>query len=124
MSFKKAIAIATFLPLTICCTTQNKKSIQSNDIVITNKEEVEIEGQFVKIEKINEKEYRLFLKLPDSTVVDFLTLMPLSEHEIALLKPNQNNVRLSYSEYFNKVRNRTEKTVKRIEPVYVFEKNK
>jgi hypothetical protein len=48
--------------------------------------------------------------------------MTLSENEIALLKPGQNNIRLIYSERFNKVRSRTEKVVKVMEPIYIFEK--
>jgi hypothetical protein len=119
---KKIIVIVVILLVAMSCKTQNKKTTPSKDVVVTKKEEIEVEGRFLKIIKINEREYRLFLKLSDSTTVDFLTLMPLSENEIALLKPGQNNIRLIYSERFNKVRSRTEKVVKVMEPIYIFEK--
>ena len=77
------------------------------------------EGKFLKIEKINSKEYYLYLK-NESDTVKFLTVLPLSKDEIQLLKKTENNISITYYEYYNPIRKRKEKIVKSMSPHYDF----
>ena len=79
------------------------------------------EGKFLKIEKINSKEYYLYLKNENDTV-KFLTIIPLDKAEIQLLKRTGNNITLTYFEYYNPVRKITDKIVKSMTPNYDFKK--
>ena len=79
------------------------------------------EGKFLKIEKINSKEYYLYLRNENDTV-KFLTIMPLDKAEIQLLKKTGNKISLTYFEYYNPVRKITDRIVKSMTPNYNFKK--
>jgi hypothetical protein len=76
------------------------------------------EGKFLKIEKLNQKEYYLYLKNERDSTVKFLTIMPLEKHEIKLLRKKGNNISLTYTEFYNPVRKVTDKIVKCLIPLY------
>jgi hypothetical protein len=94
----------------------NKKGIAKS-----KNNSISFEGKFIKIEKINHREYYLFLKGDTDTVTTFITLMPINTNEIQLLKKDGNNIKLCYSNFYNPVRKTNEKMVKKMEPIYEFE---
>ena len=78
---------------------------------------IRVEGKFVDIKKINDREYDLYLKVSD-TIAIFRTLMPLDESEINALKKDGNNIKLTYETITNRVLHSEEKRVKFMEPLY------
>ena len=81
-----------------------------------------IEGKFVRLEKINARDYKLYVQTGKSGIVSFYTIMPLDSLEISHLKKNGVNIRLTYTEFKNPVTKRTDSIVKFMEPVYGFGK--
>ena len=111
MTFKISLLTITLLCLLI---TIPKNTISQDSLK-------KFEGKFLKIEKINSKEYYLYLKNENDTV-KFLTIIPLDKAEIQLLKRTGNNITLTYFEYYNPVRKITDKIVKSMTPNYDFKK--
>lgn len=83
-------------------------------------EKITFEGKFVKIEKINQKEYYLYLENDPGDTIRFLTLMPISQNEIELLKVDGHNIVLVYYHFYNSVRKLDERVVTAMTPVYKF----
>ena len=112
--------------ISIACNDSNPTKVQTSQEISESISEskintIEFEGKFVEIRKINDREYYLSLRNEKDSIVTFLTLMPIAEHEIKLLKKNGNNIRLNYTKFYNSVRQKTEKIVKFMEPVYEFQ---
>ena len=94
----------------------NAESVQQK--MQTDRESgIQIEGKFIEIKKINDREYDLYVKVSD-TIAVFRTLAPLDEHEIALLKKDGNNIKLSYEVFTNRTLGAEEKRVIYMEPLY------
>ena len=82
---------------------------------------IDFEGKFVEINKINDREYYLSLRNEKDSIATFLTMMPLDENNIQLLKKKGSNIKLNYINFYNSVRQKTEKVVKYMEPIYEFQ---
>jgi hypothetical protein len=110
----------------VACHSNKQKSIQSAEevsksIAKAKENTLAFEGKFVKLEKITERDYLLLAKDNYDSVITFLTMMPLSEAEIRLLRKDGNNIKLNYSNFYNPTKKVTEKIVKSMEPIYEFE---
>ena len=103
-----------FFALTIASCKNDKPKRDSP----TLKSEIAVEGKFVRLDKINDRDYNIFLKLDNDSIVALKTMMPLDQYEISLLKREGNNIRLKYSEYYNKETNQIDKFVKLMTPIY------
>jgi hypothetical protein len=107
------------------CNNQNKRFESSQDISKSinsaTESSISFEGKFIKIEKITERDYYLYLKAEGDSIVTFLTMMPIDSNEIKLLTKNGKNIKLSYKNYYNSVKKRTEKIVKYMQPIYDLE---
>ena len=108
-----------FAALVTACNNNKDNNVESVQQKMQEASEsgMQIEGKFVQIKKINDREYDLYLKVSD-TIAIFRTLMPLDEHEIALLKKDGNNIKLTYEVFTNRVPGTEEKRVKFMEPLY------
>ena len=120
----KIIYILMASVITSSCKNPNKSIALSNSDSIINgfkkaKESgVQIEGQFMRIETLNEKESNLYLKLNSDSIVAFRTIMPLDSNDINRLKQGQNNFKLTYTEFNNPVTKNVDKIVQFIQPLY------
>lgn len=104
-------------------TSKNPGVINNSDTIISSLNEaknniIQVQGKLIKIEKINERNYDLYLKLASDSIAIFKTLLILSKDEIKLLKKDGDNIKLTYIEYNNPVTNSTDKIVKYLEPIY------
>lgn len=100
------------LVLTSC---DNSESITSKS---KTKNEIAVEGKFVRLDKIDDRNFNLFLRLSNDSVVLYKTMMPLNQYEISLLKKDRNNIKLIYTEYYNTVTKQVDKIVQKITPIY------
>ena len=102
---------------TLTSTVVNADSIKTS-ISNSTLQTKTIQGRFLKIEKNNDRDYDLYLKLHNHSIMVFNTLIIISENEIPFLKKNGDNISLSYSEYNNPVTKRVDNMVKRMTPIY------
>ncbi|MEO5943570.1 MAG: hypothetical protein ABIP30_07620 [Ferruginibacter sp.] len=108
----------------LSCKNSNKSiTLNDTDSIINSfkkaKESgVQIEGQFVRIETLNEKESNLYLKLNSDSIVAFRTIMPIDSNEISRLKKGQNNIKLTYTEFNNPITKKVDKVVQFMQPIY------
>jgi hypothetical protein len=80
------------------------------------------EGRFYRIEKLNDRDYRLYLKNEQDSIVSFLTVMPLDSNEISMLKTSGNNMVIQYSNFYDSARKVNDRIVRSMTPVYEFKK--
>ena len=91
--------------ITSSCKNPNKSIALSNSDSIINgfkkaKESgVQIEGQFMRIETLNEKESNLYLKLNSDSIVAFRTIMPLDSNDINRLVTRLKQTEVKISKY-------------------------
>jgi hypothetical protein len=76
------------------------------------------EGKFFSLTKLDNRYYTLVLAGPADEKDSFVTLMPLDSLEISLLKKTGNNIILTYRNFYNPVRKRSEKIVRSMVPLY------
>jgi hypothetical protein len=117
--------LGSFLLLHLSCNIKDKRSSQNSDPISKSIEEsiqsaIPFEGKFIRIDKINEREYYLYLKDSNDSTFIFLTIMPFADSEIQLLKKDTTNIKLRYYDFYNGVRKKTEKVVKFMQPMYEF----
>jgi len=109
------------------CTNHPDATVLSRKEVLDSKTRAEentsqFEGRFVKLKKINSRDYTLFLLDSVNNIDSFRTTMPLDTNEIALLMKEGNNIILHYYNFYNPVTKTTEKVVRSMSPVYDFPK--
>jgi hypothetical protein len=108
------IAIITTILIVFFCSCQNK-SRQAVDF----KKEIFFSGIFVKEEKFNDKQNKLYLKNGNGEIVEFISMPFFDKTEEKYLRNDgKPNVTIVYEEFYNPVRKRTENIVKMITPAY------
>ncbi len=76
-------------------------------------------GIFIKEEKSNDREYKLYLKNEKGEILEFISMPFFGENEQKLLQKNgAPNVHITYDEFYNPVRKKVEKIIKTLTPVY------
>jgi len=116
------LLLITFL--TISChqhgnntSIKTEKEIQQS-ISEATKNTKAFSGRFIKQEKINSRDYCLYLKNEQDSIVTFISPPFFGDAEIKLLKKSGNNVNLRYQDYYNPVKKTNEKIVRYMEPLY------
>ena len=107
----------------MACTNHPHSTILSGKEVLDSKTKAEenttqFGGKFVKLKKINSRDYTLFLLDSVNNLDSFRTVMPLDTNEIALLTKKGDNIILHYYNFYNPVTKITEKIVRSMTPVY------
>jgi hypothetical protein len=120
---KKTFLLISIAFLSFACNDRKHNKVQtsqeiSQSISKAKNTTIEFEGKFVDIHKINSREYYLSLQNEKDSIEIFLTMMPLNENEIQLLKKKGNNIRLNYINFYDSDRQKTEKVVKYMKPIY------
>ena len=105
-----ALRITIIILFVISCS--NHRSSKKNA-----DEETYIEGKFIRIEKINDKNYHLFIRVGDS-VLRLATFMPLNEFEISQLKEEGNNIKITYKKSIYSPAGEADKYVTSMTPIY------
>lgn len=106
-------AVIFFLALFAgACETNTKKSTE-------NKKGIAFSGIFVREEKLNDRQHKLYLKDSRGDTIEFISNPFFGEAEIPFLKKDgKPNVFITYDNFDNPVRKKTEKIVRSIHPVY------
>jgi hypothetical protein len=113
--------------LTVSCNNERHNTVTtakelSKSMARATENTIAFEGKFVRLERINSRDYYLYLKSDKDSIVEFVTMMPIGDDEIRLLKKSGNNIQLRYTNYYNPVKKVTEKMVQMMVPVYELEK--
>jgi len=91
------------------------KARQANEL----RKGISFSGIFVKEERINEKETKLYLENGKGEIIAFISMPFFGETEQAVLrKDGKPNVNIIYDEFYNPVRKKTENIIKMITPAY------
>jgi len=107
----------------MACTNHPEGNVLSGKEVLESKTRAEgnatqFEGRFVKLNKLNSRDYMLFLLDSGDNLDSFRTVMPLDTNEITLLTKKGNNIILHYYNFYNPVTKTTEKVVRSMKPIY------
>jgi hypothetical protein len=123
--YKVSIIFITICISLIFCSCKGDKTahIQNVEEVLQGKAEAEkntisFEGRFVKLQQLNQRDYLIYLKDNNDSIVSFLTMMSIDSTEIRLLRKTGNNISLHYINFYNPVKKENEKIVRSMTPLY------
>jgi hypothetical protein len=91
------------------------KTRQTNEL----KKGISFSGVFVKEERTNQREAKLYLKNEKGETIEFISMPFFGEIEqMALRHDGKPNINIVYNEFYNPVRKRTENIIKILTTVY------